>query len=103
MGVLIPIVLWCGLVTMWLVVPPRQLWQDRRRCRETAAVLASGPGSAPSPAPPEFPWRAAPSHYGDRQCTERVARGSGGHPETSFATAPCTTVFPSGRWCWSCR
>ncbi|WP_370103184.1 hypothetical protein [Streptacidiphilus sp. MAP12-20] len=68
------------------MVPRRPLWRDRRRCRETAAALASLPGSAPSPGTPVLPWQAAPFHYGDRRSIEQAARGSlGGHPAASFA------------------
>jgi hypothetical protein len=77
MGVLIPIFLWCGLITLWLVTPRRPVWQARRRSRVTAAALAALDGFAPpdSAAATTWPWRAAPFHYGTRRSRERAARG----------------------------
>jgi hypothetical protein len=89
MGVLIPILLWCGLMTLWLVTPRRPVWQARRHSRATAAALSDLDGFTPasdSEAAATWPWQAAPFHYGTRRSREDAARGElAGRPALSCA------------------
>lgn len=77
MGVLIPILLWCGLVTLWLVTPRRAVRQARRRSRATASALTAHDDMAPAAdrSTTPWPWQASPFHYGTRRGREAVATG----------------------------
>ncbi|MEY9875538.1 hypothetical protein ABH931_005042 [Streptacidiphilus sp. MAP12-33] len=99
MGVLIPILLWCGLITLWLVTPRRPVWQARKRSRTTAAALAAHDGMAtvPDGAVGPWPWHAAPFHYGAHRSREEVARGQlAGRPARSYAY--CCVDNGVARW-----
>ncbi|MEY9942708.1 hypothetical protein [Streptacidiphilus sp. MAP5-3] len=89
MAVLIPILLWCCLMTMWLVVPRLDNRRDHHRSRATATELASRSGFAPATAP-RPPWRAAPFHYGDRHDYEQAAQGPLAGRPTLVCAYGCT-------------
>jgi hypothetical protein len=98
MSVLIPILLWCGLITLWLVTPRRPVWQARARSRGTAAALADRPGAVPEPdGGGTGPWRAAPFHYGTHRRREHAALGElAGRSVLSYAY--CTVDNGVAHW-----